>query len=240
MEQLAVGSAVLYCGDERLVSPWFPEADALVCDPPYGINVAAMTGRSRNRWNTHRRSVEYSFAIAGDDRPFDTAPFLAWPRVVLFGGNHFGSRLPDASCWLVWDKRDGSSSDHQADCELAWSNLPGPARLYSHKWRGMIRAGEENLSRGGLRVHPMQKPVALMAWVLQQCRLPAGALVLDPFMGSGSLGVAAVRLGLRYVGVEIDPQHFAVACSRIADAARQPSLLEGGAGPEPAQEGLCL
>src|SRR5690606_34818674 len=107
-----------------------------------------------------------------------------FPRVVLFGANHFASRLPPTPTWLVWDKRRGTGSDSQADCEIAWSNLGGPARLFSHLWRGAIRDSE----RGVKRVHPTQKPVALMRWCLEQAR-PSG-IVLDPFLGSGSTLVA--------------------------------------------------
>lgn len=210
-----IGTATLYCGDCRDLLDDFPASHALVTDPPYGINLAKLTGTSRNRWNMARRTVAYDFNIVGDDRPFDPVPLLRFQTAVIFGGNHFGSRLPDASCWLVWDKRDGGTSDHQADCELAWTNLRGPARLFSHKWRGMVRAGEENVSRGQFRVHPAQKPVALMDWVLKQCRLAPGTPVLDPYMGSGTTGIAAARLGLPFIGFEIDPTHFERACDRL-------------------------
>ncbi|MGX0617697.1 site-specific DNA-methyltransferase (adenine-specific) [Cupriavidus metallidurans] len=223
MEQ--IGTATLYCGDCRELLAETPRSHALIADPPYGINLAKLTGSSRNKWNMSRRTVEYDFSIVGDDKPFDPAPFLDFQTVVLFGGNHFGSRLPDASSWLVWDKRDGSTSDHQADCELAWTNLRGPARLYSHKWRGMVRAGEENVSRGGVRVHPTQKPVALMYWVIAQCKLPAGTVVFDPFMGSGTTGIAAARHGLPFVGVEIDPTYFDRACDRLRAEQEQTPLF---------------
>lgn len=146
-----------------------------------------------------------------------------------FPSSHVGSRLPDASCWLVWDKRDGATSDHQVDCELAWTNLRGPARLFSHKWRGMVRAGEENVSRGQRRVHPTQKPIALMDWVLKQCRLQAGTTVLDPYMGSGTTGIAAMRLGLPFIGIEIDPVHFERACARLREERQALPLFAGAA-----------
>lgn len=214
-ERIVIGPAELWHGDCREILPAIAGVDALVSDPPYGIDIGKLTGNSRNRWNMQRRTHKYAMEVIGDDQPFDPAQFLEYPATILWGGNHFASRLPDARCWLVWDKRDGSTSDHQADCELAYTNLPGPARLFTQKWRGMIRAGEENLSRGGVRVHPTQKPVALMMWCLEQCRLSPGATVFDPFMGSGTTGVAAVRLGHRFIGCELDRQHFDMACERI-------------------------
>lgn len=214
-ERIVIGNAELWHGDCREIISAIEHVDALIADPLYGINLDKLTGTSRNRWNTTRRTNEYDFKIIGDDRPFDPYPFIGFENVVLWGGNHYGSRLPDASCWLVWDKRDGSTSDHQADCELAWTNLKGPARLFSQKWRGMIRAGEENLSRGGARVHPTQKPVGLMLWAIALCKLDKGAMILDPFMGSGTTGIAAVRSGYRFTGIEIDRKYFDIACERI-------------------------
>src|SRR5690606_4462774 len=102
-------------------------------------------------------------------------------------------------------------------------NLPGPARLHSQLWRGIARRGEENVSREA-RQHPTQKPVALMSWCLQLCKLKPGATVLDPYMGSGTPSVAAVRAGYRFIGVEIEPRHFESACERIEWATRQPPL----------------
>lgn len=227
-EPTQIGNATLYHADCREVLPRLDAVDALIADPQYGIDLAKLTGSSRERWSQGRRTNRYSYAIHGDRDPFDPAHLLHYPKAVIWGGNHFCSRLPDGPdhrCWLIWDKRDGSTSDNQADCEMAWTNLAGPARLYSHKWRGMCRAGEENLSRGGRRVHPAQKPVALMMWVIEQCRLAPGSIILDPYMGSGSTGVAAVRMGFRYIGIEIERPHFDTACHRIAEEQQQGRLF---------------
>ena len=223
-EKVIIGNATLYHGDCLKIAPALDRVDALIADPPYGINLAKLSGTGRNRWN---EGTNYGFDIVGDDRAFDPAPWLVFDKVVLFGGNHFGSRLPDASCWLVWDKRDGGTSDSCADCEMAWTNLKGPARLFSQKWRGMVRSGEENVSRGAVRLHPAQKPVAMLAWVIEQCKLPPGATILDPYMGSGSLGVAAVRSGYRYIGIEIERRFFDIACERIGDETAQGQLFSG-------------
>lgn len=222
MKSYTIGGATLWLGDCRMGPETPADVDAVIADPPYGIDLAKMSGTGRNRWN---EGTNYGFEIVGDDVPFDPAHWLQFPKVVLFGGNHFGSRLPDASCWLVWDKRDGGTSDSCADCELAWTNLRGPARLYSQKWRGMVRAGEENVARGAVRVHPAQKPVALMAWVIAQCKLVPGAHILDPYMGSGTGAVAALRGGYRYTGYEIEERYFDIACERAEQAHSQGQLF---------------
>lgn len=202
------GLATLHLADSREMQI---AADAVVADPPYGINIGKLTGTSRSRLVRGRMK---NFSVVGDDKPFDPAPWLAYPKTVLWGGIHFAQRLPESRCWLVWDKREGTTSDNQADCEIAWTNLPGPARLHSQIWRGVIRRGEENVSRQA-RCHPTQKPVALMDWCLRLCKLQPGQTVLDPFMGSGTTGIAAVRQGLHFVGVEIDETHFNTACERL-------------------------
>jgi site-specific DNA-methyltransferase (adenine-specific)/modification methylase len=217
-----IGGCTLYLGDCRQLLPSVGPVEAVITDPPYGIGLAGLSGTRRGRWV--RASEDYR--VAGDDGPFDPAPFLGFEKVILWGGNHYASRLPDARCWLVWDKREGTTPDHQADCELAWTNLPGPARMHRQLWRGVIRRGEENVSRQP-RCHPTQKPVALMRWCVELAKKPDG--VLDPFMGSGTTGVACARLGVRFVGIEIEPRHFEIACRRIEEACRGSDQLAGSA-----------
>lgn len=208
-----IGLATLILGRSEEVSVLFPADAALIADPPYGINLNKLVGTDRDRLV---RGKKRSFAIEGDDQPFDPAPWLGFPKVVLWGGVHFAKRLPDTRAWLVWDKRDGGTSDNQADCEIAWSNLKGPARLHSQKWRGVIRAGEENISRQP-RCHPTQKPVALMDWCIGLCKLSPGQTVVDPYMGSGTTGLAAVRRAHPFIGVECDEAHFETACRRLRE-----------------------
>jgi site-specific DNA-methyltransferase (adenine-specific)/modification methylase len=144
------------------------------------------------------------------DKPFDPTHLLQFGRVVLFGGNHFADRLPPTPSWIIWDKRDGITSNDNADCELAWTNLGGPARLYRHMWNGMIKASE----RDKRRVHPTQKPVALMAWIIGNHTQP-GDLILDPYMGSGPVARAAADLGRRYIGIEIEERYCEIAARRL-------------------------
>lgn len=111
---------------------------------------------------------------------------------------------------------NGGTCDHRADCEQAWTNLRRPARLFSYKFRGMVRAGEENVSRGRFCVHPAQKLVAIIHWVIKQCPwAPGTPPVLYPYMGSGTTGIAAAWLGVTFIGFEIDPNHFERACDRL-------------------------
>jgi site-specific DNA-methyltransferase (adenine-specific)/modification methylase len=235
-EHLAEG-VTLYLGDCREILPTLGKVDALVTDPPYGMNLGAISGGVKYRMR-HSPSRAADYTIIGDDEPFDPSHLLSFPKLILFGANHYASRLPSARKWIVWDKRAGGTSDNQADCELAWTNLRGPERLYAQLWRGMVRAGEENIACGQERVHPTQKPVALMDFCLRQCALEKQSVVCDPYMGAGATGVAACRLGLQFIGIEIEPKYFDVACRRIADALARPDMFIEPPKPAPKQEAM--
>jgi site-specific DNA-methyltransferase (adenine-specific) len=217
---LIIGDAELIHGDCLDYLDAISDADAIITDPPYGIDLNGMSGTYRSKWV--QSSNDY--LIHGDDTPFDPSPWIQFKKVILWGGIHFAARLPESRAWIVWDKREGTTSDNQADCEIAWTNLPGPARLYSQLWRGSCRRGEENISRQG-RVHPTQKPVALMSFCIDFCKLDPGALIVDPYMGSGTTGVSAVRYGYRFIGIEIEKRYFDTACHRIRKEQEQMKLF---------------
>jgi site-specific DNA-methyltransferase (adenine-specific) len=217
-----IGDATLMLGDCREILPTLGKVDACVTDPPYGISYKSPAGRGMTARGDYP-------IIVGDDEPFDPAHLLGFPQVVLFGANHYASRLPDSAKWLVWDKRDGGTPNNNSDCELAWVKSGGSARLIRHLWNGMLKASE----REEVRVHPTQKPVAVMEWVLGQVTQP-GQTVIDPYLGSGSTGVASLSLGRRFIGIEIDPVYFEVALRRIERAASQPRLFAEPA-PKPVQ-----
>src|SRR5262245_55310908 len=190
----------------------------LLTDPMYG-NRTNIKGATSGRASSRRlngllvQPKDWDLS-ARDDVPFDPALFLHFPEVVLWGGNHYSSRLPDAACWIVWDKRDGGSSDDNADCELAWTNLRGPARLLRHLWRGVMRAGEENIAVAGAKLHPFQKPLELMRFCLSLSKKQG--VVFDPFMGSGTTLVAAKQMHRRAVGIEIEECYCEVAAKRLS------------------------
>lgn len=199
----------IYHGDCREVLPTLDatSVDLVLTDPPYGIN------ERTDRASKGRAILApcYDFPpVAGDDQPFDPAHLLAFKRVVLWGANYYADKLPTSPSWLVWDKRDGIPSNDNADCEMAWSNLGGPARLYRHRWNGMIKASE----RDKKRVHPTQKPVVLMAWIIGE-HTAAGDLVLDPYMGSGPTLRAAKDLGRRAIGIELEERYCEIAAKRL-------------------------
>ncbi len=244
VESVQIGGATLYCGDCREIAPSLTGIAAVIADPPYGVGEQTnrkSKGRGRNSGRLqggHWVDSKDWDPVIGDDEPFDPSPWLAYPKVVLFGANHYSDRLPGSSCWLVWDKREESGPDDNADCEIAWTNLKGVARIHRQLWRGVCRRGEENVATGAQRLHPTQKPIALMSRAIELCKLRPGDTVLDPYMGSGPVGIAAVRRGLRYVGIEKDRRYFDVARRRIEEAGRQTDMFV--AAPKPVQASLLL
>lgn len=214
-ERVQIGEHVLYRGDCLEVLPTLAagSVDAVVTDPPYGISYNPSGGDCSAARGKFERIID-------DCHPFDPRPLLDFKFLILWGGNHYSNRLPAMDSWLIWDKREGGRSNDMADCEMAWTNLRQPARLFSHRWMGMIRASEQDIER----VHPTQKPVALMQWCLGF--IPDADTILDPYCGSGSTGVACVRTGRRFIGIEICEKYFAAAVKRIEEAWGKYSLFD--------------
>ena len=148
--------------------------------------------------------------VHGDDVLFDPSCILALGLpTVLWGGNHFSDKLPASGGWLVWDKERPDELD-QSTCELAWTNCIKGVRRFRHLWNGLCRDSEI-----GEHLHPMQKPVALYEWILSLRWMKHHATILDTYMGSGPCGVACVRAGRRYVGIEKHEPYCEIAANRL-------------------------
>ncbi len=217
----------LYCGDCREILPSLARSTTIVSDPPYGINYNHGGGNRFGKVGVTKSAKERgSPKIVGDDRPFDPSPLLEFSNVLLFGADHFYPRLPDSGRWLAWNKLgDLEPWDSFSDVEFAWHSGEGAARIFSMMWKGV--ACDKRGENGGLREHPTQKPLRLMVWAIEQAG--GSGLVCDPYMGSGTTGVAAVRLSRPFVGIEFEPRYFAIACRRIGDALKQGELFGGEA-----------
>ena len=210
-----IGNATLYLGDCLEILPTLGQFDAVVTDPPYGI------GESKGR-NKSRSKLAVSKDYGNDE--WDNEPITKqdvdlirniskWQ--IIFGGNYF--ELPPTKCWLVWDKENGATDF--ADAELAWTNLDKAVRLKRYMWHGMLRANKE--PRGD---HPTQKPVGIMEWVISH--LPQDVeTIIDPYMGSGTTGVACAKMGKTFVGIEREQKYFDIACQRIEQAYAQADMF---------------
>jgi len=208
-----IGGHRLLCGDstkvedvERVMGG--EKAEAVVTDSPYGVAVVKS------------EMVGADFGIAkkgkyvpmeGDDKTPDVRHLLKLTeKQIIWGGNYFADQFPPVGSWLVWDKRVDSGIENTfADCELAWSNIGGPARIYRQLWNGMIREGEHDK-----RVHPTQKPVGLLQWCIEKTE----GIIIDPFLGSGTTMVACQNLNRKCRGIEISEDYCAVILQRMIDA----------------------
>lgn len=211
-QPVIIGNATLYQGDCMDILPTLGKVDSVITDPPYGIGADKMT------LGNGKRKIER------EDMEWDATP----PSVELmdlihskadlhiyWGGNYFG--LPASKCWLVWDKCTGANSF--ADCELAWTDIDSVVRKITVPWVG-ANAKDES----GERVHPTQKPLGVMRWSIEKCK-PQPQTILDPFMGSGTTGVAAIQLGRSFIGIERESKYFDIACQRIEQAVAQGQLF---------------
>lgn len=220
--KVQIGDATLYLGDCLDILPTLGKVDAVITDPPYGINVSTRVNFSEKQaWDAERPNL---------------SPWLAVGRFRLFwGGQYYSDVLPMSESWACWVKRplDGIVKKQvHSTIELAWSNF-GKPRFFKQVWDGGKREGD---AENRTFCHPSQKPVELMRWCVDE--LPAGAeTILDPFMGSGTTGVACVQLGRKFIGIEREPKYFDIACKRIEQAVSQGQLF----APEvdkPVQESL--
>jgi site-specific DNA-methyltransferase (adenine-specific) len=110
----------------------------------------------------------------------------------------------------------------QADCEIAWTNLPGQSRIFEFKWNGML---QEDMKNKEQRIHPTQKPVALYEWILNKFAKP-GDIILDMHVGSASSLIACRHTGHKYVGFEIDKYYYKIASERLKAEEQQMNIFD--------------
>ncbi len=203
-------TVTLYHGDCLDILPTLAAVDCVVTDPPYGIGESSARNSSRSHMVSARNYGEYTWDNKLSQAHIG-ALLTAGNNQVIFGGNYYADWLPPSSGWIVWDK---VNSGDFADCELAWTSYRRAVRKIAYMWNGMIKQKPEE------RFHPTQKPLSVMLWVIENYTKP-GDTILDPFMGSGTTGVACVQLGRSFIGIELEKRYFDIAQKRIADAERQ-------------------
>jgi site-specific DNA-methyltransferase (adenine-specific) len=214
-----IGDARLALGDCREVLPGLSGVDcAILTDPPYGLGDKWQGGGGTKRTSWR---FDPSEARAWDGQIVDGVVRLAGfsDEVIIWGGNYYA--LPPSRCWLVWDKKQPDTWT-TGQCEMAWTNLDRPTRVF--------RFAQCEQANEGQKDHPTQKPLALMTWCIKWL---AATTILDPFMGSGTTGVACARLGRKFIGCEIEPRYFDIACRRIEAAYRQADMFVPRPKPAP-------
>ena len=218
-----IGDCTLILGDCLAVLPTLGKVDAVVTDPPYGLGDKWQGGggSKRSTWNFNPAEA----ASWDGDISASLIPSIAVAgEAIVWGGNYYA--LPPSRGWLVWDKGQPDTWT-TGQCELAWTNIDRPIRAFR-----MPQCVAHDEMRP--KMHPTQKPLSLMQWCL---KWTDGQSIFDPFMGSGTTGVACVNLGRKFIGIEIEPKYFDIACRRIEEAYRQPRLF-AEPKPAPKQEAL--
>jgi site-specific DNA-methyltransferase (adenine-specific)/modification methylase len=213
MKKEIIGEATLYLGDCREILPTLDRVDAVITDPPYGIGIAANPVRQK-----HEKLDWDAKPINSDDI---NALLTLSDKQVIWGGNYF--ELPPTQCYLAWDKMQPENFS-LAMFELAWCSFQKPGKMF----RMSVTSYPKE--------HPTQKPVELMEWCIKQAGMPLS--ILDPYMGSGTTGVAAARMGREFIGIEREKKYFDIACRRIDEAQRQVSLFDPPPAVKHEQMGL--
>jgi DNA modification methylase len=208
----------LWCANCREILP-VNDVALVLSDPPYGI--------AYDPSESTQRGIQKFAMVQGDDEHFSPAHLLDYRDVILWGCNNYCDGIPPKlGQWYFWDKVTQNGQNVRiAEGEFAWHKLGTKPRAFRHLWSGAYRASEA----GERNVHPTQKPVQLMRWCLDVADIPEGAIVLDPYMGSGTTGIACIRTGRKFIGIEKDHTHFATARDRIRRELAQGVLFP----PEP-------
>jgi hypothetical protein len=198
-----------------------PSDFVVVSDPPYGhgdwkfgADGGVSEDAKRPGWKPNRRTKK----IEGNNKPFDPSPMTdKFPRVGLFGANHFAARLPETGSLHAWDKLEGRDPwDSFSDVEFFWTSKKQASRIKPHLWKGIIQGG--GYDKGSKKFHCSQKPVEVMLWCLDLLGVALEDTVVDPYLGSGSTGVACALRGIPFIGIECDEENFKIAEKRIRDA----------------------
>jgi len=198
-----IGNATLYHGDCLTILPTLPKVDAIITDPPYGLG-DRMQGGTWGACPKYREMRQWD--QVAEQQWIDALLVLSVPSVIWGGNNFF---VPPSRCWLIWAKQNAVPT--MGDFEMAWTNLDRPSKRFVHPV-GFHENG-----------HPTEKPTPLMRWCLEQAGMPQ--TTLDPFMGSGTTGVACMQLGRKFIGIEIERKYFDIACERIENAQRQQRMF---------------
>jgi len=223
-----IDNFTFYNDDNMNVMKQYPDKyfDICVIDPPYGIGEDGSKNHTRGKLAT---SKNYK-AFAGNDlkapeKEFFNELFRISKNQIIFGANHFISKIPfDSSCWIVWDKDNGETDF--ADCELAWTSFKSAVRKFKWKWQGML---QQNMKNKQDRIHPTEKPIELYEWIIKNYS-KQGNKIIDTHLGSASIALAIDKankldnMNLEFVGVELDEEYFNAALKRFELAHKQQTL----------------
>ena len=194
------------------------EIDLVLTDPPYGINYGAqLKGKGNGIGGADKYGwKDYGFPdwdlAPPDSNIYDELKIIS-KNQIIWGGNYFSNYLAPSQCWFIWDK--GQRDFSLADGEMAWSSFDKAMRIFTYARSRALQDG---------KIHPTQKPVALMNWCLTN-NSKENDLIFDGFLGSGTTAISCIRTKRRLIGCELDPIYFEKLCERIETELRQGVLF---------------
>lgn len=235
-----IGDCTLYQGDCLEIMPTLGKVDAVVTDPPYEEELhKAANKKTINKTRYDGRTLpDIDFEGVNKIRPKLCESFVTASQgwVIVFtlaegvrewrdGLQKNGAKYDTCLAWVKPDampRFNGQGAARGFECAVtAWCatgyrswNAGGKRGVYTHLVNGPKRHG----------VHPTEKPTSLMVELLSDFT-NHGQTIFDPFMGSGTTGVACAKLGRKFIGIELEPKYFDIACKRIEDAYKQPDLF---------------
>ena len=218
-----IGNCTLYLGDNKEVMQDIDLSvvGACVTDPPYGIGADKGKPQVYNSFKGAKKQIMNSYNDNWDNERPSNDFFLKILSLnvpsIIWGGNYFADLLPAMGKWLWWDKCQTMPT--YGDGELAWTNLKGTTPKKFTYANNKLRANRIPI------LHPTQKPIQLMKWCIEQLPKDCTGAILDPFMGSGTTGVACAKMGRSFIGIELDEDYFNIACRRVEDAYKQGDLF---------------
>lgn len=234
-----IGDCTLFLGDCLEVLPTLEKVDSVVTDPPYCSGGFQESGKKQGSIGTRADDTiqldnlstrgyialirEFCRSVASADSFFIFTDWKMWTFVVEaaeIGGVKTRNML-------IWDKNQmGMGMPWRNQHELIYYGKRTPAKINSGAYGNVLRHG-----RTGNVNHPTEKPVGLIENLIDNT--PDAEFICDPFMGSGTTGVACVNLGRKFIGIELEPKYFDIACKRIEEAYKQPRLFDEPVKPEP-------
>jgi len=204
-----IGNATLYLGDCMDILPTLDKVDAVITDPPYGIK-RFEKGFGTTRFKGHDAEKNGLTWDKAPDKTFFDMLLKKGDKSIIWGANNF--ELPTSEYFLVWDKLQPVSNF--ASAELAYTNIKIPAKVFRFSINQHNKIEKD---------HPTQKPISLMKWCVNFVQ--NSKIILDPFMGSGTTGVAAIQMGKKFIGIEREKKYFDIACKRIEESQKQLDLF---------------
>lgn len=210
-EHVNIGGFDLYCGDCMEVMPTLGKVDAVVTDPPYGMNFQSGRREEKHRKIDNDMGVEHLLWSCNLEASHSKYIFCRWDNIY---------DVPKPKSCITWIKNNHGMGDleheHARQTEIALF-YPGSNHFFPDKRPSDI---VKSVKTGNI-YHPTEKPIDLMQKVIQW----TNGIIIDPFMGSGTTGVACAKMGRKFIGIELDRKYFDIACKRIEDAQRQGDLF---------------